>query len=135
MPIYHGSTIGRGVVLKTPSSDGDEGQPLTTDGSGNLVFGGVITKAITAPYTVLATDVNKLLVIESGTGEITIPDVMDDGDSFALANIDPSNVVTVAGSGITLTVPGDRFDLQGMASFIMVNEATRYWLGEGNLRI
>ena len=39
MPIFHGNTIGQGVVLNTPSADGTAGQVITTDGSGNLSFG------------------------------------------------------------------------------------------------
>ena len=39
MPIFHGNTIGQGVVLNTPSADGTAGQLITTDGSGNLSFG------------------------------------------------------------------------------------------------
>ena len=38
MPIFHGNTIGQGVVLNTPSADGTAGQVITTDGSGNLSF-------------------------------------------------------------------------------------------------
>ena len=42
MPIFHGNTIGQGVVLNTPSADGTAGQLITTDGSGNLSFGTAI---------------------------------------------------------------------------------------------
>lgn len=38
MPFFHGSTIGQGVALDTPSADGSAQQFLQTDGSGNLVF-------------------------------------------------------------------------------------------------
>lgn len=38
MPAYHAVTIGRGVTLLTPSSDGSAGQYLKTDGAGGLSF-------------------------------------------------------------------------------------------------
>lgn len=38
MPSFHGNTIGRGVVLLTPTADGSADQIIKTDGSGNLSF-------------------------------------------------------------------------------------------------
>ena len=38
MPVYHGATIGKGVVIDTPIADGSPGQVMETDGAGALSF-------------------------------------------------------------------------------------------------
>jgi len=41
MPSFHGSTIGFGVILVTPTSDGDANDLMKTDGNGNLALAGI----------------------------------------------------------------------------------------------
>ena len=119
------------ITLTLPSSDGDAGQFLKTDGSGNLSFdtaGGAYTawSVKTSTYTASASD--QLIANHASTAfTITLPASPSAGDTVIIANAGAAVVTVGRNSSNINSVAADGTLLQGNSTQLVYVDGTIGW--------
>jgi len=121
-----------------------DGQVLTaanvnsiTEGVNDIAF--VVTNAQTASYTLVLTDVAKVVTMSVATGNnLTVPPnssvAFPTGSVITIAQIGAGQTTLVAGSGVTISSNGSKLKLNGQyAVATLIKTGTDSWLAFGNL--
>lgn len=105
------TSIETNVTWTLPSADADvAGYALVSDGTGTLNWaaaggGNIPTNSQTTSYTLVATDLGKLINIT--TGGVTVPSsIFSAGDTVSIYNNSTSSQTITQGSGVTLRLAG-----------------------------
>ncbi len=105
------STVSSNVTLTLPATDGSSGQPLKTDGSGNLSFGSIASTDVTgALFTLGSTSVSRGNTITALAGMHQIAPASNNNYSLGTTSLRWSNIFT---NDLNLSNEGGANDVDG----------------------
>jgi len=105
------STVSSNVTLTLPATDGSNGEPLKTDGSGNLSFGSIASTNITgALFTLGSTSVSRGNTITALAGMHQIAPASNNSYSLGTSSLRWSNIFT---NDLNLSNEGGANDVDG----------------------